>query len=212
MSLTLIIGDRNISVWPLRAWLALKQGGIPFREELVRMRRPETGAELLKRSPTGRVPVLIDGDVTVWDSLAICEYAADRFREKNLWPEDRAARAMARSITAEMHSGFQNLRNACSFQITLETKGFLPPPEAVRDLNRIESLWREARSKYGAGGPFLFGHFTIADAFYAPVCGRILIYHLNVSPETRAYCDMIWALPAMQEWIAGAREEAGLAA
>jgi len=207
MSLTLVIADKNISVWPMRTWFALKQSGVPFREELIRLRRPDTATKLLARSPAGRVPVLIDGDVTIWDSLAICEYAAERFPEHRLWPEDRAARALARSITAEMHTSFHGLRAACSFQITLETKGFIPPPEAVRDLERIENLWADARARFGKGGPFLFGHFTIADAFYAPVVGRILIYKLKVSAEARAYCDMIWSLPAIKEWIAGARAE-----
>lgn len=207
MSLTLLIGDKNISVWPMRAWLALKQAGVPFREELIRLRRPDTAAKLLAASPAGRVPVLIDGEVTVWDSLAICEYVAERFPEHRLWPEDRTARAIARSITAETHSGFQGLRGACSFQITLETNGFIPPPEAVRDLERVESLWADARQRFAKGGDFLFGHFTIADAFYAPVVARILIYKLNVSAATRTYCDMIWALPAVREWVSGAFEE-----
>lgn len=212
MSLSLVIGDRDFSVWPLRVWLALKEAGIPFREEQVMLRRGDAAAQLKAKSPTGRIPVLVDDGITVWDSLAICEYVAERFPEKKLWPADAAARAMARSMCAEMHSGFQALRTACSFQITLETKGFIAPPDALKHLARIESMWREARTLCGQGGPFLFGHFTIADAFFAPVCGRILIYKLPVSRETNAYVDMIWARPAMQEWIAGARREVGLAA
>ena len=209
MSLTLIIGDKNISSWSLRPWLAMKHAGIAFREETVRLHLPQTRERILPHSPSGRVPALQDGDLKIWDSLAICEYLADRFPEKRLWPADVAARAIARCVCAEMHSGFATLRSACAMNITAQISDFKPAPDVVADTARVEAMWADARRRFGKGGPFLFGAFSIADAFYAPVVTRIRTYALKISRDSQAYCDAVWALPAMEEWLAGARAELG---
>jgi glutathione S-transferase len=211
MSLTLVIGDKNFSTWSLRPWLVLKQAQIPFREELIRLHRPETKAQVSARSPSGKLPALHDGDLKIWDSLSICEYLAERFPEKRLWPDGVAARALARSITAEMHAGFQNLRSHCSLPAGPQPEAFVSPAEVQQDLTRIEALWSDARARFGKGGRFLFGEFTIADAFYAPVVARVYTFGLKLGAGAREYCDMIWSLPAMQEWIAAARAEAAAA-
>jgi glutathione S-transferase len=210
MPITLVIGAKNFSTWSLRPWLVLKQARIPFREQLIHHTRPESKAQLLALSPSGKVPALHDGDLKVWDSLSICEYLAERFPEKKLWPDGVAARAIARSITAEMHAGFQNLRTHCSLPVASPPKVFAPPAEVQQDLKRIEALWGDARARFGKGGPFLFGEFTIADAFYAPIVARVRIFGLKLGAEAREYCDTIWSLPAMQEWVAAAEAEAAM--
>jgi glutathione S-transferase len=211
MSLTLVIGNKNFATWSLRPWLVLKQARIPFREELIRHTRPESKAQILAHSPSGKVPALHDGDLKIWDSLSICEYLAERFPEKKLWPNGVAARALARSITAEMHAGFQNLRTHCSLPAGPEARNFVAPPEVEQDVARLDAMWRDARSRFGKGGPFLFGEFTIADAFYAPVVARVRTFGLKLGTEAREYCDVIWSLPAMQEWVAAAQAEAAAA-
>lgn len=210
--LALCIGDKNLSSWSLRPWLLMKQAGIPFTEKLIRLDRPETTKEILKYSPSGKVPCLIDGDIAVWDSLAIAEYLAERFPEKQLWPAVVAARARARSVSAEMHSGFGELRKVWPMNFSRVGTRLLPPTGVASDVERISTIWSEARAAFGAGGPFLFGRFSIADAMYAPVVSRFMTYGpLDLPAAAAAYCEAVFSLPAMQEWGAGAAREVGQA-
>jgi len=203
----LVIGNKNYSSWSLRPWLLLRQAGIDFEEIPVRLFTKEFEAEIARYSPAGKVPVLIDGDVSVWDSLSICEYAAERFPAKALWPVESAARAMARSICAEMHSGFGNLRSQMPMNMTAMLPGLGWNVAVQRDIDRIAAIWTDLRTRYGTAGPFLFGSFTIADAFYAPVVSRFATYGVHLPELAKAYADFVLALPAMQEWAAAAREE-----
>ena len=209
---TLVIGDKNISSWSLRPWLALKQCRIPFTEERVRLRQPDSKAEILRHTPAGKVPVLKTDHGLVWDSLAILEVLAERHPEHRLWPEDAEARAAARSISAEMHSGFATLRNDMSMDLLSRLPS--PPISAAleADIERIATLWREARARFGKAGPFLFGAFTNADAMYAPVATRFRTYGVDLSAlattaRGATYMEAIFALPAMAEWTEGAAEE-----
>lgn len=206
--ITLYIGDKNLSSWSLRPWLVLRQAGIPFTEKMIRFGRPETRAEMLEQSPSGLVPCLVDGDIRVWDSLAIAEYLADRFPEKRLWPEDRAARAEARAISAEMHSGFSALRTVWPMNFARDGMRHIRPDAVRRDIARIADIWTGARTRHGAGGPFLFGRFSIADAMYAPVVSRFVTYGpVELPAAAAAWRDMMFALPAMKEWGEGAKAE-----
>ena len=208
MPLTIVIGTKRYSSWSLRAWMVAVSACTGLREIIISLRQPETKAEILKWSPSGKVPLLIDGETKIWDSLAICEYLAERFPQAGLWPDAREARAMARSMSAEMHAGFMALRQTCSMDVLEDTPLAEIPDDVRADLARIDALWRECRQRFGANGPYLFGRFSIADAMYAPVVSRIRTYHLPVSPSSRAYCDAIMAHPAMQRWIEDAREDA----
>ncbi|WP_040476046.1 glutathione S-transferase, partial [Paramagnetospirillum caucaseum] len=157
MSLTLVVGTKRWSSWSLRAWMALAATGAPFREVFIELRQPDTKARILQWSPSGKIPALDDGGVTVWDSLAICEYLAERFPQAGLWPRDPAARAQARSVSAEMHAGFMPLRSACSMDV-VEDHPMADIPDDVRaDVARIDALWTDCRARFGQGGPFLFG-------------------------------------------------------
>lgn len=205
MSLTLVVGTKRWSSWSLRAWMALAATGATFREVFVELRQPETKARILEWSPSGKVPLLDDDGVKVWDSLSICEYLAERFPEARLWPAGREARALARSISAEMHAGFVPLRSTCPMDV-VEDHPMAEIPDDVRaDVARIDALWTECRSRFGQGGPFLFGAFTNADAMYAPVVTRLRTYDLPVSAASDAYCDAIMAHPAMVKWTGDAR-------
>lgn len=206
---TLVIGNKAYSSWSLRPWLALRQAGIAFAETVIPLRQPDTAARIAERSPSGRVPALIHDGLTVWDSLAICECVAELAPEAGLWPADRAARAVARSVSAEMHSGFVSLRTTMSMDLKRDRKGQGMTEATAADIARIEALWADARTRFGvpAGGPFLFGAFTIADAMFAPVVTRLETYGVAVSPVSRAYMDAVLALPAMREWIAAAKDE-----
>ena len=203
----LVIGTKNWSTWSLRPWLALKRVGAPFTETLVQLREVETStAEILKHSPSGLVPVLKDGDLVVWDSLAICEYLAERFPSARLWPEDQDLRALARSATAEMHGGFGALRRECSMDLKLRTV-IAPSPEVSKDVRRIVQLWSQALER--SGGPFLFGHWTIADAFYTPVATRFRTYGIDLTAHgdagaAQAYADALLGTPEFLEWEAAA--------
>lgn len=209
-NLTLYIGDKNLSSWSLRPWLLMKEAGIPFTEKLIRLDKPDSKGSILERSPSGLVPCLVDGDVTIWDSLAIAEYLAERFPDKALWPTERAARARARSISAEMHSGFAELRKVWPMNFSRVGMRHLRPPGVTRDIERIVAIWTEARAGFGAGGRFLFGGFSIADAMYAPVVSRFMTYGpLDLPADASAYCDAVFALPAMREWGVGAAKETG---
>jgi len=203
----LIIGNKNYSSWSLRPWLALKQAGIPFDELRIPLYTDTSKPDVLRHSPSGKVPALEDGDLTVWDSLAICEYLAERFPDQGLWPKDTAARAVARSVSAEMHSGFPNLRN----HMTMNCRGSFPgkgrAPGVQEDIERITAIWNECRRRFGAAGSMLFGDFSIADAMYAPVVVRFATYAVETDPVSEAYMRAIQALPALQEWLAATRAE-----
>ena len=203
----LVIGNKNYSSWSLRPWLLAKQAGIPFEEIRVRLLSETFAADVARHSPAGRVPVLVDGDMNVWDSLAICETLAERFPRAQLWPADPKARAHARSICAEMHGGFGNLRSNMPMNVTAVLPGMGWNVAVQRDIDRIAAMWTELRQKYASAGPFLFGHFTVADAFYAPVVSRFATYGVRLPEAAKAYSDHILNLPAMQEWIDGARAE-----
>lgn len=206
---TLVMGNKAYSSWSLRPWLAMKQAGLPFAETVIPLRQPDTAARIAAHSPSGRVPCLLDGDLVLWDSLAICEYVAELAPGAGLWPADRAARAVARAVSAEMHSGFVSLRTTMSMDLKRDLKGQGMTEATAADIARIEALWADARTRFGgpAGGPFLFGAFTIADAMFAPVVTRLETYGVAVSPVSRAYMDAVLALPAMREWIAAAKAE-----
>ncbi len=212
--LTLYIGNKNYSSWSMRPWVLLKQAGIPFDEVMVRFDSFASDSQFKQRlaalTPVGKVPVLVDGDVTVWDTLAIAEYVAERFPEKQLWPKDAHARARARSVCAEMHSGFNALRGACPMNIeaSLPQVGALAlrdKPGVRADLTRLISMWSELLAQDGK--PFLFGDFSIADAYFAPVVMRIRTYHLPVPPSVAGYIDRLCAAPGVKAWIDGALAE-----
>ncbi|WP_425409706.1 glutathione S-transferase family protein [Hyphococcus sp.] len=206
--LTLTIGDKNLSSWSLRPWFLMKQAGVPFAEENIRLDGPDTRKILSEKSPSGLVPFLTHGKVQIWDSLAIMEYVAELFPGKSLWPEDAAARAVARSVAAEMHSGFSALRTVWPMVFTREGLRHVTSGGVQRDIDRINDLWTSCRIEYASGGDFLFGEFSIADAMYAPVVSRFVTYGpVNLSPEAAKYREMMFALPAMKEWGEGARTE-----
>lgn len=207
MTWTLYIGNKAYSSWSLRPWILLRQFEIPFDETVIPLYEATSSLEIQKHSPTGKVPTLVASDVVVWESLAIIEYVADCFPDKGIWPADPAARAMARSLSAEMHAGFADLRRTCPTNFRRKPKPLALTGEARRDVDRIEAAWAAARRQWGQGGPFLFGAFSAADAMFAPVVNRLHAYAVEVTPETRAYMDAIMALPAWQAWIAGAAVE-----
>jgi glutathione S-transferase len=209
----LYIGNKNYSSWSLRAWLLMKQAGIGFSERPLRFDHSEGSLfakTLLALAPTARVPLLVDDGFAVWDSLAIAEYLAERFADKRLWPLDAKQRARARSLCAEMHSGFGALRARCPMNIEASlpdvgTRLVAAWPDVLADLRRIDAMWREALAD--SGGPFLFGGFGIVDAYFAPVCVRLQTYSLPIGAEATAYAARVLALPAMDEWRAAARTE-----
>ncbi|WP_053239091.1 glutathione S-transferase family protein [Sandaracinus amylolyticus] len=201
---TLVIGDKRWSSWSMRPWLALKQGGIAFDEHVVRLRRPDTRAQIAAVSPSGKVPLLIDGELTIWDSLAICEWAAERV--PSLWPSDPSARAIARSVSAEMHSSFVAMRTEMSMDVELRTKKELSP-EARADADRVMAIWRETRAKWGQNGDFLFGAFSIADCFYAPVVTRFRSYGVALDDTAARYSEAIFAHPHVRAWCDAAERD-----
>lgn len=204
---TLVIGNRNYSSWSLRPWLALKAGGIPFAEKLIVLNQPDTKAKLLEASPAGLVPVLIDDSgLTIWDSLAIIEWAAERAKTP-LWPEDPKARAVARSVSAEMHSGFYPLRKHCPMNIRRINPARERDEAVMADVRRLDEMWNDCRDRFGSSGDFLFGAFSGADCMYAPVVTRLRSYSLAVSPKSQAYMDAVLNHPAFLEWEAESRDE-----
>lgn len=199
--MTLVIGTRRYSSWSLRPWLALKKAGIAFEEVEIALRQPDTKSQILEVSPSGKVPCLIVNEtLKIWDSLAICEYVADKFPEARLWPENAEARAVARAVASEMHAGFPNLRNHCPMDVCMRIPMNDVPPEVLVEVERIKTVWNECRHRFGAEGAFLFGRFSIADAMFAPVVTRFTTYGFKLDKVSKTYCDAIWALPAMQEW------------
>ncbi len=201
MSLKLVIGNKNYSSWSMRPWVALKGAGIPFEEVVIPLYTgPADKQRILDVTPSGKVPALIDGEVTVWDSLAIIEYAAERFPEAQLWPTDAGRRAQARSISAEMHSGFMPLRNECGMNLHRPVKAKALSDDARSNVARIDEIWSSCRARCGSGGPYLFGAFSGADAMFAPVVHRFRTYAIEVSPAARAYMDAMQADAAFRQW------------
>jgi glutathione S-transferase len=208
MALQLVIGNKNYSSWSMRPWLALRANRIAFDEVFIPLYTGEADKKkILGFTRSGKVPALVDGDVTIWDSLAIIEYAAERFAETRLWPEDRASRAHARSISAEMHSGFAALRNECGMNLHRPVGAIALSADARADIARIQQIWIECRARYGKSGPFLFGTFGGADAMFAPVVHRFRTYAIEVAPGVRDYMDAMMSLPAFQEWTRAALAE-----
>lgn len=203
----LVIGSKNTSSWSLRAWLALKMTGARFEEIVIPLRRPETKAEILRHSPSGKVPFLKHKNTEVWESLAIGEFLAEAYPKARLWPADSAARALARAVSAEMHAGFAALRQNMPMDIRNSYPGVGMAEGVQADIDRITAIWRQCRTAHGKGGPFLFGHFTVADAMFAPVVSRFLSYGVRLDPVSAAYRDTLWALPIMGEWVEAAKIE-----
>jgi len=208
MTLKLVIGNKNYSSWSMRPWLALRASGIAFEEIFVPLYTDNTADKerLLSFSASGKVPALIDDDVTIWDSLAIIEYLAERFPDARLWPDDRAQRAHARAISAEMHSGFVALRSECGMNLHRPIRPVALSQDARANVARIQQIWTACRERYGEHGPFLFGAFGAADAMFAPVVHRFRTYAISVAPKALAYMETMMALPAFAEWT-----KAGLA-
>lgn len=207
MALKLIIGNKNYSSWSMRPWIAMKVANIPFEETVISLNAPNFKQVIGSVSGTGKVPVLIDGDHRIWESLAILEYLAEKFPNAKLWPSDARARAHARVVATEMHSGFQVLRKNCPMNFWLPVKLRPQPSDVMDNVRRIETLWSDCRVRFGQGGPFLFGTFGAADAMYAPVVSRLHTYGLDVGEVSRNYMDTIMALPAWSEWRAAALRE-----
>lgn len=212
----LVIGNKATSSWSLRPWLAMKHLGIPFEEVQINLRAPDKREQIIMHSAAGKVPVLWDGDHVIWDSLAILEYLAEKYPGLGFWPRERIARAVARSAAAEMHSGFQALREHCPMAF-LEQMPKDDVNETVQhNIRRVVALWIECRGRFGEKGPFLFSDFSIADAMYAPVASRLRTYIPDLTRfgddgTAQAYIDALFALPAMAEWARGARDELAFA-
>jgi glutathione S-transferase len=211
MALKLIIGNKNYSSWSFRPWIALRAAGIPFDEDVISLYVEGSREQILARSPAGKVPILIDGqgtsEVRVWESLAILEYAAEKFRDAHLWPSESKARAHARAISTEMHAGFVPLRTECHMNMWRPPVKKNLSPDAQANVARIQAIWTETRARYGAGGPFLFGKFTAADAMYAPIVSRFETYMIDVTAPAADYMQAMIALPAWQEWRRAALNE-----
>jgi glutathione S-transferase len=203
----LVIGNKNYSSWSFRPWLAMKVAGLAFEETVISLEAADFKSRVLAWSDAGRVPVLIDGDVRVWESLAILEYLADKFPTASLWPKQAAARAHARAVAAEMHAGFQPLRRLLPMNMWRPIKTRALDDGAAADVKRIDAIWSECRGKYGSADEFLFGPFGAADAMYAPVVSRFHTYAVDVRPASRSYMRAMMALPAWTEWRDAARRE-----
>ncbi len=204
---TLVVGNKNYSSWSLRGWLAARLAGIDFEEHFVRLSEPGSHAELLRHSPAAKVPILKHGPQVVWDSLAIIEYLAEQRPQAGLWPADPEARALARSIAAEMHAGFAALRQHMPMNLRKRLPGRDQGPGVVADIARIGQIWQDCRRRFGAGGRFLFGQPCAADVMYAPVATRFRTYGVALEPPAQAYADAVLAWPAFLEWQAAALEE-----
>jgi len=210
----LLIGNKCYSSWSLRAWLLMRVKGIGFTEKLIPLDEPGFKAAIEAAAPGsgGTVPTLIDGDVAVWETLAICEYLHDAHPEAGIWPRGREARAHARAISSEMHAGFTALRSACPMNIGKRFPARDRGPGVARDVERITALWRQARERFGGEGPFLYGAFSAADAMYAPVVTRLDTYGIAVDPASQDYMRAVLAMPAYREWLAAALDESWIVA
>jgi glutathione S-transferase len=205
--LTLVIGNKNYSTWSMRPWVLMKQLGIPFDEVRLRFHSEEWDAQIDRWSPTRLVPVLWRGELSVWDSLAIMETLHEWFPQRQVWPREDAARAFARAASAEMHSGFRDLRMSMPMNIRASHPGKGMKPEVQANIDRIRQLWGEARRRYGAAGPFLFGAFSAADAMFAPVVMRFRTYGVALDAESQKYCAAVLAAPGVRAWIDEALKE-----
>jgi len=208
MALKLIIGNKNYSSWSLRPWIAMKVAGIAFDEEVISLDAKDFKSRVTKISGTGKVPALVDGNVQVWESLAILEYVAEKYPDARLWPADPAPRALARAIAAEMHAGFVPLRQHLPMNMWRPVTPRQLTPDVQSNVRRIEAIWTDCRTRYGAGGAFLFGSFGGADAMFAPVVSRFHTYAVEVGAVARAYMDAVMTLPAWDEWRTAALKEA----
>jgi glutathione S-transferase len=204
--LTLVIGNKNYSSWSMRPWVVLTAFNIPFHEVRICLDQNDTASKIAEYSASGRIPVLLDDRISIWDSLAICEYLAEQFPDRALWPQATAARAVARSVCAEMHSSFTGLRSAMAMDIRGHYPGQGRTPEAQGDIGRLCEIWEDCLAQFGHH-EFLFGDFSIADAFFAPVVMRFRTYQVSLAPALQAYCDRVAAHPAVARWIAGALAE-----
>ncbi|WP_437775518.1 glutathione S-transferase family protein [Sorangium sp. So ce1097] len=205
--LHLYIGSKNLSSWSLRPWLAMSHAGVPFEEHVIPYELLDWGDRVAQHSPTRKVPVLRHGDLVVWESLAICEHVAEVFPAARLWPEGGEARAVARAVSSEMHAGFADLRRELPMDIARRHPRRAISDGAARDVARVLEIFRDCRARFGQGGPFLFGAFSIADAMFAPVVTRLLSYDVEIDEVARAYAATITSLPAMARWSAAAAEE-----
>jgi glutathione S-transferase len=205
--ITIYIGNRVYSSWSLRGWLPLKQIGVPFDEVIIPLYETESKHLILKQSPSGKVPALRHRGRIVWESLAIGEYLAEQFPAAGLWPEDDGARAMARSVSAEMHAGFPNLRRELAMNLRRTIPGRRFSAECRGEIDRVSAIWRDCRARRAEDGPFLFGGFSIADAMYAPVVTRFRTYEIPLDAVCAAYAAEVWNLPAMEAWVAAAARE-----
>jgi glutathione S-transferase len=210
--LTLIVGSKNYSSWSLRPYLALKAAGLPFREMLIPLRTEDTYRHIRLYSPSGTVPVLLHGDITVWESLAICEYLAELAPEARLWPKDAAARAFGRSVANEIHGGFSALRQNMPMDLARDRSRESRAHLVANEIARVTAIWNEARERFGrrganGPGPFLLGGFSIADAMFAPVATRFRTYGTALDEVSQHYCDAIFAWPGFKEWEAAALQE-----
>jgi glutathione S-transferase len=205
----LIVANKNYSSWSLRPWIAMREFEIPFTETVITLDMPKTARQISKHTGAGRLPVLHHGTITIWESLAILEYLAEKFPDKALWPRSSAARAMARAVANEMHAGFRALRDACPMNLRRPRRPLAQPinDEVRSNVRRIETLWKECRRASGKEGPFLFGKFSIADAMYAPVVTRFDTYALPVDSGTREYMDAVMGTKAFGAWKADALKE-----
>ncbi len=207
MTLTLIIANKTYSSWSFRPWILMRHFEIAFDEVTVPLAQENTRAEIFRYTPSGKCPALQDGSIIVWDSLAIIEYLADRFPQMAIWPRSRTARAQARSLAAEMHSGFANLRASLPMNMRRKVKKLELSPDAAADVARLEGAFAAARAEFGQAGQFLFGDFSAADAMFAPVVNRLHVYDVDVSPGTRRYMEKMMAVPAWKDWSAQALAE-----
>ncbi len=203
----LILGNKAYSSWSLRGWLIAKLAGIAFEEEVIFLRQADTREKILRFNPAGKVPTLIEDGQAIWDSLAIGEYLAERYPERGLWPDDPAARRLARCVVAEMHAGFQALRAELPMDLRRRYPGHPISAEVAGEIDRIQSIWQDCRDRFGQGGDFLFGKPCIADAFFAPVATRFVTFEVSLDETAAAYCRTIIAWPLMREWAAEAAKE-----
>lgn len=207
MALKLILGNKNYSSWSLRPWIAMRHAGLDFEEEVIPLYEPGSREKILAYSPAGRVPVLIDDGIPIWESLAILEHLAETYPKAALWPADAAARAHGRAIAAEMHAGFGALRRHCPMNMRRRRRKLALTPDVAEDVRRIEVIWTDSRACFGEAGPFLLGPFSVADAMYAPVVSRFFSYDIGVGAAAEAYMATMMSLPAWKEWEAAGERE-----
>jgi glutathione S-transferase len=207
MALKLILGNKNYSSWSLRPWIAMRHTRMTFEEEVIPLYEPGSSEKVRRYSPAGKVPILLDGDMAIWESLAILEHLAEKFPKAALWPADEKARAHGRAISAEMHAGFSALRRHCPMNMRRRRRKLALTPEVAEDVRRIEAIWTECRDRFGDAGPFLLGPFSIADAMYAPVVSRFFSYDIGVAAAAEAYMATMMSLPAWKEWEAAGERE-----